>query len=259
MQTAGEASDGYKIELEASLRANLHALKTGYRHLDSARMYGSERSCGEAVQQSGLDRSDVFITSKFFGEGYDGTKAAIDRGLKESKLGYFDLFLIHSPHGGPEVRKGAWRAMVEAKNGNKIRSLGVSNYGIHHLEELEQYIKELEAEVGMGRGGEISVGQWELHPWLARPDIVKWCRQRGVIIEAYCPLVRGKRFDEPILKPLAEKYSKTPAQVLLRWSLQKVRLTTHTFKKPNSIGLTSFAGICSTAKECDSLKDRVQC
>lgn len=112
---------------------------------------------------------------------------------------------------------------MEAQQAGKIKSLGVSNYGVHHLDELEAYIKQLESEHGQGKGGEISVGQWELHPWLARPDIVDWCQKRGVAIEAYCPLVRGERFNEPILQQIAKKLEKTPAQVLLRWSLQKVK------------------------------------
>ena len=131
-------------------------------------------------------------------------------------------YLIHAPYGGKEARRGTWLALLEAQQAGRIRSLGVSNYGVHHLDELESYIHELEAQHGKGKGGEISVGQWELHPWLARPDIVGWCRTRGVVIEAYCPIVRGQRFEEPVLKGLGEKYGKTAAQVLLRWSLQKV-------------------------------------
>lgn len=92
-------------------------------------------------------------------------------------------YLIHAPYGGREARCGAWRALVEAQQAGKIRSLGVSNYGVHHLNELEEYIKELESENGKGRGGVLSVGQWELHPWLERPDIVEWCRQRNVVLE----------------------------------------------------------------------------
>lgn len=111
---------------------------------------------------------------------------------------------------------------MEAQQAGKIRSIGVSNYGVHHLDELESYIKELEEVNGKGKGGEISVGQWELHPWLTRPDIVEWCQKRGVVIEAYCPIVRGQRFSESILEPLVKKYGKTAAQVLIRWSLQKV-------------------------------------
>lgn len=106
--------------------------------------------------------------------------------------------------------------MVEAQKAGKVRSIGVSNYGIHHLEELNEYIKS-------GGGGEISVGQWEIHPWLAREDIVDWCFKHNVVVEAYSPLVQGERADEPALTALAKKYNKSFAQVLIRWSLQKVR------------------------------------
>jgi diketogulonate reductase-like aldo/keto reductase len=129
--------------------------------------------------------------------------------------------LLHAPYGGSAARKGAWKALVEAQEEGKIRSLGVSNYGVNHLDELETHIKELEVERGGGKGGVISVGPWELHPWLARPDIVQWCEKRGVVLQAYCPIVRGSRSEDKLLKPLMEKYSKSAAQILLRWSLQK--------------------------------------
>ena len=102
-----------------------------------------------------------------------------------------------------------------------MRSIGVSNYGVHHLEEMEGYMRELEAEKGLGAGGKIDVGQWELHPWLGRADIVAWCRARGIVLQAYSPLLQGKRFDDPLLAPLVKKHGKSAAQVLLRWSLQK--------------------------------------
>ncbi|KIX99410.1 uncharacterized protein Z520_04986 [Fonsecaea multimorphosa CBS 102226] len=220
--TAGDVSENYQMDPTEGQVAVLEALKGGYRHIDSAQMYGSEKCAGTAIRQSSIGREHLFFTSKVqSGGGYDATKAAIDSGLKESNLGYFDLYIIHAPYGGPETRKGAWRAMVEAKRDGKIRSLGVSNYGLHHLQELEDYISELEKQLGQGNGGEISVGQWELHPWLDRKEIVNWCRTRNIIVEAYCPLIRGRRFDEPALKPLVEKFGKTAAQILLRWSLQK--------------------------------------
>ena len=92
---------------------------------------------------------------------------------------------------------------------------------MHHLNELEAQIKELEAAHGKGAGGTLDVGQWEVHPWLARDDIVSWCKERGVVVEAYCPIVRNERSSEPVVQELAKKYGKTPTQVLLRWSLQK--------------------------------------
>jgi diketogulonate reductase-like aldo/keto reductase len=127
----------------------------------------------------------------------------------------FGSVLIHSPYGGKEARIGAWSALVEAQRAGQVRSIGVSNYGVHHLDELEEYINN-------GGGGKIDVGQYELHPWLQRPDIVSWLRKRNVVIQAYSPLTRTQRLDELVLKGLSKKHGKTPAQILLRWSLQKV-------------------------------------
>lgn len=154
---------------------------------------------------------------------YEGAKAQVETTLKLTGLDYIDLMLLHAPYGGSANRKGAWHALVEAVEEGKVRSIGVSNYGVKHLDELEKHIAELEAERGggKGKGGVLSVGQWEIHPWLARKDIVEWSRQRNVAVEAYSPLVRGERWGEPVLKKLAEKHGVSEAQVLVRWSLQK--------------------------------------
>ncbi|KAL9121707.1 MAG: hypothetical protein Q9187_001731 [Circinaria calcarea] len=191
--------------------------------VDSARMYRNEGPCAAAMKKSGLPRSDLFFTTKVYTKdmGYDKTKESIAASLKETGLDYIDLYLIHAPYGGRDARLGSWRALVEAQSAGQIRSIGVSNYGIHHLEELQSYIAVLEAEHGKGKGGQISVGQWELHPWLERKEIAAWCREKGVVCEAYSPVVQGTRFEEKVLQPLVKKYGKTPAQVLLRWSLQK--------------------------------------
>lgn len=127
----------------------------------------------------------------------------------------FRSVLIHAPYGGKEARLGVWRALVEAQKAGKIRSLGVSNYGIEHLEELQAYIAS-------GGGGEISVGQYEIHPWCPREEIAQWLKKHNVVVEAYSPLVQATRMKEPVLQNLAKKHNKTPAQVLVRWSLQKV-------------------------------------
>ncbi|KAJ5760447.1 oxidoreductase [Penicillium odoratum] len=183
--------------------------------IDSAIMYGNEKGCGRAVQNSDLDRSEIFLTTKIppGSMGYKPTARAIDNSLQEAATNYFDLILLHAPYGGKEARLGSWRALVEAQKAGKVRSIGVSNFGIHHLEELEEYIQN-------GGGGEISVGQWELHPWLDHSDIAEWCQNRGIVVEAYSPLAHGVRLREPMLARIAKKYGKSPAQVMIRWSLQ---------------------------------------
>ncbi|KAI9750633.1 MAG: 40S ribosomal protein S19 [Chaenotheca gracillima] len=213
----------YQTPPDITEEVTLHALKSGYRHVDSAVFYHNEEPCGEAIKKSGIARDQIFFTSKIppYHLGYDASVKWIEDSLKKTGLGYIDLYLIHAPFGGKEARLGAWDAMVDAQKAGKIKSLGVSNYGVHHLDELEEHIKQREAKEGKGAGGAISVGQWELHPWLARPDIAAWCEKRGVILEAYCPLVRAQRNDHPLLQSLAKKHGKTSAQVLIRWSIQK--------------------------------------
>ncbi|KAL8640598.1 MAG: hypothetical protein Q9226_008730 [Calogaya cf. arnoldii] len=211
------------IKTEYTMLSGYKIPALGYG-VDSARVYRNEGPCAEAIKKCGIPRSEIFFTSKVppRAMGYEATKSSIKSSFSQTGLEYIDLYLIHAPYGGKEARLGTWRALLEAQQAGQIRSIGVSNYGAHHLDELESYIQELDAQNGKGKGGEISVGEWELHPWLARPDIVEWCRKRGVVIQAYCPIVRGQRFEEPLLKTLVDKYEgKTAAQILLRWSLQK--------------------------------------
>ncbi|KAJ5713022.1 oxidoreductase [Penicillium malachiteum] len=213
----------YKTPADETERCCLEAFKAGYRHIDSASKYFNEAGCGNAIRASGIPRDQIFFTTKVGGDiTYDQVKAQVTKSLAESKLDYIDLMLLHHPRGGSENRKGAWRALVEAVEEGKVRSIGVSNYGVHHLDELEQHIIDLETErAGKGRGGIVSVNQIELHPWLAHKEIAEWCEKRDIIVEAFCPIVRGTRFEEPSVKKLADKYSKTPAQILLRWSIDK--------------------------------------
>ncbi len=128
--------------------------------------------------------------------------------------------LIHAPYGSSNGFKEAWTALVDAQEAGKVRSIGISNYGVHHLHELEAQIGELEAERGPGRGGVVSVGQWEMQPWLAHTEIFSWCRERDIVIQAYCPLIKAKRLQDPLLQLLIKRTKKTAAYILMRWSLQ---------------------------------------
>ncbi|KAF7587322.1 hypothetical protein BBP40_007408 [Aspergillus hancockii] len=190
----------YQVPWEIAGDLTEKALSVGYRHIDSAAAYRNERQGFSGVQKAGLQRSDVFLTTKVPPKavGYEAAKQSIEGSLEAAEVDYFDLILLHSPFGGKEGRLGSWRALVEAQK----------------ADELEQYIQN-------GGGGKIEVGQYELHPWLARSELVDWLRKRGTVIEAYSPLARGTRLNEPVLKKLGEKHNKTPAQILIRWSLQK--------------------------------------
>ncbi|KAK4187127.1 putative oxidoreductase [Podospora australis] len=212
----------YQTPPEDTERCVTEALNAGYLHIDSAAYYKNEAASAKAILARSRDQ--IFFTSKIMPGtlGYESVISQVDRMLKETSLGYLDLVLLHAPYGGSQARKDSWKALVESVEAGKIRSIGVSNYGVHHLDELEKHISELEEERGgEGKGGVLSVGQWEIHPWVPRQDIVDWCAKRNVVVEAYSPLVQGKRWGEAVPKKLAEKYGKSEAQILLRWSLQR--------------------------------------
>ncbi|KAI0633831.1 Aldo/keto reductase [Trametes polyzona] len=190
--------------------ACIAALKHGYRHIDSARMYKNEEQVGHAVRESGIPRGDVFVTSKINNpeHGYDSTLAAVDDSLKKFGFDYIDLMLIHSPLSDKERRLQTWKALIEAKKQGKVRSIGVSNYGPKHLEEIR--------EAGLETP---SVNQVELHPFCQQKEIVEYCHKHDIVVEAYSPLIRGKWNDKIV--DIAKKYNKDPAQLLVRWSLQR--------------------------------------
>ncbi|EED16102.1 aldo-keto reductase (AKR), putative [Talaromyces stipitatus ATCC 10500] len=200
------------------------AIKAGYRHIDSAAFYQNEAACADGMLKSGIPREEVFFTTKVPPNSisYEAAKREIGKSLREvSQLKYIDLVLLHAPYGGREGRLGGWRALVEAVEAGTVRSIGVSNYGVHHLEELENYIKDTDAKQGKGKGGTLSVNQIELHPWLQRKEIIDWCQKRGVLVEAWAPLAQANRWNDPSLRDIVKRTGKTEAQILLRWSLQK--------------------------------------
>ncbi|OBZ72303.1 putative oxidoreductase C2F3.05c, partial [Grifola frondosa] len=177
--------------------------------------YGNEAQCGRAIREfcarTGTPREAIFYTTKLkTNSGFAATKAAIQRSLDKCSLGYIDLYLMHSPIGGPEKRRDCWKAIMEARAEGKIRSIGVSNYGVKHLQEMVDARVELPV-----------INQVDLHPFMTRTDIVAFCNEHDIALEAWAPLVRGLRFRHPSLRNLSKKYNKEPAQILLRYSLQK--------------------------------------
>jgi len=190
--------------------ACLAALQHGYRHIDSARYYQNEADVGKAVHQSGVPRSEVFVTSKVYHpeHGYENTLKAVDSSLDRFGFEYLDLYLIHSALSGKEKRLETWQALIDAKKAGKLRSIGVSNYNVCHMEEIRQAGLEMPA-----------ANQIELHPFCQQRPIVEYCKKNDIVVQAYCPLVRGQ-FDNPVLQDVARKYNKDVAQILVRWSLQ---------------------------------------
>lgn len=213
-------------EIPVSLTAHVveQALTLGYRLIDSAQLYRNERETCEgiatylasaAAHQQGVQRDDIIYTTKIWDSdhGYEPCTASIARSVEIAKaagLGHIDLLLLHSPYGGQ--RRDTWRAMEEALASGDVKAIGVSNFGIHHLKEL------LDAPDLQVRP---AVNQLELSPWLQRAELVAFCRAQGIVVEAYAPLTQGNKLADPQLQAMAAKYGRSPAQVLIRWSIQK--------------------------------------
>ena len=185
------------------------ALESGYRLIDTAQMYGNEEYVGEAIRQSGIPREEIFITTKLDNDqhGYDKAKRSFDKSMDRLQLGYVDLFLIHWPIEG--LRLESWRALVDIYNQGGARAIGVSNYTIRHLKEL---LAEYETKP--------AVNQVEFNPFNFQDDLLSFCKEEGIRLEGYTPLSRANKFKNATIQELSGKYSKTPAQMMLRWALQ---------------------------------------
>jgi len=191
-------------------RAVETALRVGYRHVDTARAYGNEDDVAAGIAASGVPRSDVFVTTKLWNSdhGYDETLKACDDSLARLGMEQVDLYMVHWPV--QRLRNETWRAMERLHADGKARAVGVSNYTVRHLEEL------------LGRAHEPpSVNQVELHPFLQQRELVEFCAENGIVVEAYAPLVKAQRMDHPVLRRIARKHGATPAQVLVRWGLEQ--------------------------------------
>ncbi len=188
------------------------ALAAGYRLIDTAAMYGNEEDVGAAVRASGVPRDEIVVTSKLWytDHGYDRALAAGHASQAKLGLGPIDLYLIHWPRANsPDDRIASWRALERLREEGVVRTIGVSNYAIRHLEELQ------------GRSGLTpSVNQVELHPFVYDPELLEYCARHRIVVEAYSPLTRGRRLDDPRIASIARAHRKSAAQVLIRWGLQ---------------------------------------
>lgn len=188
----------------------LAALELGYRHIDTAALYDNEADVGEAIRESGVPRSEVFITTKVWDtdQGYETTLAAFDRSLAKLGTTYVDLYLVHWPK--PALAKDTWRAMEEIHATGRAKAIGVCNHLPHHLEALLAQASVPPA-----------VNQVEFHPRLQQPDLQRFCAQHQITLEAWAPIMRGGVFHIPEILAISERHNESAAQVTLRWILQK--------------------------------------
>ncbi len=185
------------------------AVESGYRHFDTAQAYDNEAYLGEAWKASGMRREELFITTKIavthFGE--KRTKTSFANSLKNLQTDYVDLVLLHFPV--TLVRKNSWKALEDLYHAGQAKAIGVSNYTIKHLEELKTYASVMPA-----------VNQVELHVFLQQPELLDYCRQNGIVVEAYSPLAHGKRMNDKAVQAIADRHGKTYAQIMLRWCVE---------------------------------------
>lgn len=200
-----KASEGKEV-----INAVSYALEIGYRHIDTATLYMNEKGVGTAIRQSGIRREEIFVTTKVWNsdQGYDATMRAFDRSLNELGFDYIDLYLVHWPV--RDKYKETWRALESLYRQRRIKAIGVSNFLKHHLLDL----METAEIVPM-------VNQMEFHPYLVQQELIDFCHDNHIQYEAWSPLMQGRIVNVEILKQLAEKYHKDPAQIVLRWNLQK--------------------------------------
>jgi methylglyoxal/glyoxal reductase len=193
-------------------RAVEWALEAGYRHVDTAAMYGNEVDVGDVVRASGLPREEVFVTTKLWhtDHGLENSQKAARLSLERLNLSYIDLYLIHWPRAkSPAERLGSWRGLEKLKKEGVCRAIGVSNYTVRHLEELISHSDVVPA-----------VNQVEFHPFVFDRELLSYCDRHNIRLEAWAPLTRGRRFGDPTLQTVADAHQKTPAQVLIRWGLE---------------------------------------
>lgn len=204
----------FQIKPEETAAAVKTALDIGYRHIDTAEMYGNEKEVGQGIRDAGLERADVFITSKL-NNGFhrpDDARRAFDRTLKALESDYVDLFLIHWPL--PKLYDGdfvsTWKVFEEFARDRRARSIGVSNFQVAHLERLAAETETVP-----------SVNQIEVHPYFGNEQVRAYGREHGIATEAWAPIAQGKVLDDPVINRIADARGKSAAQVVLRWHIQR--------------------------------------
>ncbi len=197
--------DGEKV-----VNSVTYALDAGYRHIDTAAFYNNEKGVGEAINRSNVKRKDIFVTSKVWNsdQGYDKTLKAFDASTEKLGFEYLDLYLVHWPVKGKY--KETWKAMERLYKEKRVRSIGISNFLKHQIEDLKQSIEIMPM-----------INQMEFHPYLVQQNLIDYCNENGIVYEAWSPLMQGKMLSDSLINKLAAKYGKTAAQIILRWDLQK--------------------------------------
>ncbi|KAK5939460.1 hypothetical protein PMZ80_007837 [Knufia obscura] len=192
----------------------LWALQHGYIHLDTAQIYKNEAETGEAIAKSQLPHDKIFVCSKLWEDMYtrQGAIDGVEGSLKKLGLKQIDLYLIHNPRPGPKARHESWLGLQDCVEKGWVKSIGVSNWAPKHIEQLmkEDGVKILPA-----------VNQVEFHPWQQQRELMGYCKEKGIVVVAYSPLTQGKRLGDKVIVQMAEKHGRTPAQIVLRWCLQK--------------------------------------
>jgi diketogulonate reductase-like aldo/keto reductase len=209
---------------EETQRAVRDALRLGYRHVDTARVYGNERDVGAAIRASDVPPADVFVTTKLWNDdqGFDAALRAFDASLGRLGLDAIDLYLLHWPV--PGRRLESWRALERLASEGRARSIGVSNFMPHHIEELLAHAHVIPA-----------VNQIEVSPFLQQRDVRALCAEHGIAVEAYSPLTKGARLAHPVIADVARALQRSPAQVLIRWSLERDMIVLPKSTRPERI------------------------
>lgn len=185
------------------------AIQHGYRLVDTATFYHNEAGVGDGVRKSGIAREDIFVTTKIWPTDFQNAQAAFEESLKQLKMDYVDMYLMHWPGTDKDLRYRVWETMLKMQEQGKVRACGVSNFEVHHIQDLQDHTGTIPA-----------ADQVELHPWHQQRQLRDFCNERGIVVSAWGPLMHGHLAEEPVLAEIGKKYGKSAAQVTLRWDVQ---------------------------------------